>query len=149
MGDYIETSTASGTVQEIQIFHTILTTTDNKVIYVPNGVISSNAITNFNRQTNRRAEWVFGVEYGQNFDEAKKVIEKILHDEPRIHSAPAPMIVLKSLSDSSVDIMVRAWMKNKDYWDVYFLINKQVYETFNEKGIGFPFPQLTIHKGDA
>lgn len=146
VGDYIEGQNANGTVREIQIFHTILTTVDNKVIYVPNGALSSNAITNYNKQETRRAEWVFGVEYGEDFEKVKAVLQRIIDADLRILKDPAPMIALGALSASSVDIKVRAWAKTADYWDVYFDMNKIVYDTFNKEGIGFPFPQLTVHQ---
>lgn len=146
VGDYIEGQNANGTVREIQIFHTILTTVDNKVIYVPNGALSSNAITNYNKQETRRAEWVFGVEYGEDFEKVKAVLQRIIDADPRILKDPAPMIALGALSACSVDIKVRAWAKTADYWDVYFDMNKIVYDTFNKEGIGFPFPQLTVHQ---
>lgn len=146
VGDYIEGQNANGTVREIQIFHTILTTVDNKVIYVPNGALSSNAITNYSKQETRRAEWVFGVEYGEDFEKVKAVLQRIIDADPRILKDPAPMIALGALSASSVDIKVRAWAKTADYWDVYFDMNKIVYDTFNKEGIGLPFPQLTVHQ---
>ena len=146
VGDYIDGQNANGTVREIQIFHTILTTVDNKVIYVPNGALSSNAITNYSKQETRRAEWVFGVEYGEDFEKVKAVLQRIIDADPRILKDPAPMIALGALSASSVDIKVRAWAKTADYWDVYFDMNKIVYDTFNKEGIGFPFPQLTVHQ---
>lgn len=146
VGNYIEGQNANGTVREIQIFHTILTTVDNKVIYVPNGALSSNAITNYSKQETRRAEWVFGVEYGEDFEKVKAVLQRIIDADPRILKDPAPMIALGALSASSVDIKVRAWAKTADYWDVYFDMNKIVYDTFNKEGIGFPFPQLTVHQ---
>ena len=146
VGDYIEGQNANGTVREIQIFHTILTTVDNKVIYVPNGALSSNAITNYSKQETRRAEWVFGVEYGEDFEKVKAVLQRIIDADPRILKDPAPMIALGALSASSGDIKVRAWAKTADYWDVYFDMNKIVYDTFNKEGIGFPFPQLTVHQ---
>lgn len=146
VGDYIEGQNANGTVREIQIFHTILTTVDNKVIYVPNGALSSNAITNYSKQETRRAEWVFGVEYGEDFEKVKAVLQRIIDADPRILKDPAPMIALGALSASSVDIKVRAWATTADYWDVYFDMNKIVYDTFNKEGIGFPFPQLTVHQ---
>lgn len=148
VGDYIDTSSAdvSGTVKEIQIFHTVLATLDNKIIYVPNGVLSSNAIINYSKQNMRRAEWVIGVEYGEDVDKVKKVIESLIEADTRILKDPAPLIALKALSASTVDIVVRAWAKSEDYWNVYFDMNKNIYDTFNRAGIGFPFPQLTVHQ---
>lgn len=147
VGDYIDAqSGVSGTVQEIQIFHTILRMVDNRIIYVPNGSLSSNAITNYNKQETRRAEWVFGVEYGEDYEKVKSVLERLIEADPRILKDPAPFIGLSSLSASSVDIKVRAWAKTSDYWDVVFDFNKTVYATFNKEGISFPFPQLTVHQ---
>ena len=147
VGDYIDAqSGVSGTVQEIQIFHTILRMVDNRIIYVPNGSLISNAITNYNKQETRRTEWVFGVEYGEDYEKVKSVLERLIEADPRILKDPAPFIGLSSLSASSVDIKVRAWAKTSDYWDVVFDFNKTVYATFNKEGIGFPFPQLTVHQ---
>ena len=111
VGDYIDGPGVSGTIKEIQIFHTILSTLDNRMIYVPNGMLSGNAVTNYSKQEMRRVEWVFGVEYGED-----------------------------------VKITVRVWVKSADYWSVLYDINEIVYTTFNEEGIGFPFPQLTVHQ---
>lgn len=133
-------------MKEIQIFHTILSTVDNRIIYVPNGSLSSNAIVNYSKQDMRRAEWTFGVEYGEDFEKVKAVLERIIAADARILKDPAPFIGLGALSASSVDIKVRAWAKTDDYWGVYFDMNRVVYETFNKEGIGFPFPQLTVHQ---
>ena len=96
----------------------------------------------------RRAEWTFGVEYGEDYERVKAVLERIIEADSRILETPAPFIGLSSLSASSVDIKVRVWTKTKTYWDVYFDMNKIVYDTFNKEGIGFPFPQLTVHQGN-
>lgn len=146
VGDYIDGNNVSGTVKEIQIFHTILSTVDNRIIYVPNGSLSSNAIVNYSKQDMRRAEWTFGVEYGEDFEKVKAVLERIIAADARILKDPAPFIGLGALSANSVDIKVRAWAKTDDYWGVYFDMNRVVYETFNKEGIGFPFPQLTVHQ---
>lgn len=146
VGDYIEAIGESGTVKEIQIFHTLIATVDNKMIYIPNGSLSSNAVTNYNKQETRRLEWVFGVEYGEDVQKVRAVLQRIIDADPRILTTPAPMIVLKTLNASSVDIMVRAWTKTENYWDVLFEVNELVYDTFNKEGIGFPFPQLTVHQ---
>jgi len=146
VGDYIEAQNTGGTVKEVQIFHTVLTTSDNKTVYVPNGAMSSGTVTNYNVET-RRLEWIFGVEYGSDYEKVKEIAESILKDEKRIMPDPAPFVALHALADSSVNVVMRGWVKASDYWDVYFTINKTVYETFNEEGIGFPFPQLTLHEG--
>lgn len=146
VGDYIEGPGVNGTVKEIQIFHTILSTVDNRMIYVPNGILNNNAITNYSKQETRRVDWVFGVEYGEEIGKVRAVIQQILKNDTRILEVPAPLIVLSTLNASSVDITVRVWVKASDYWSVLFDINEAVYDTFNKEGISFPFPQLTVHQ---
>ncbi len=147
VGDYIEASTgASGTVQEIQIFHTVLVTGDNKVVYAPNGVMSNAVITNYSHKDLRRVDFSFGVEYGTDFDRVQAVLKQIIAADKRILDTPAPFIELGQLADSSVNITVRVWVNAADYWGVHFDMNKTVYATFNKEGIEFPFPQLTVHQ---
>ena len=146
VGDYIEGQNANGTVREIQIFHTILTTADNKVIYIPNGALSSGTVTNYSREDTRRVDWVIGVEYGENYDKVESTVRRILAADSRILNAPAPFVALHALDASSVNIVIRVWVKSSDYWGVYFDMNKTIYTVFNEEGIGFPFPQLTVHQ---
>ena len=146
VGDYIDGPGVSGTIKEIQIFHTILSTLDNRMIYVPNGMLSGNAVINYSKQEMRRVEWVFGVEYGEDVQRVRTVLQRIIYADKRILDTPAPIIVLGSLSASSVDITVRVWVKTADYWNVLYDINEIVYTTFNKEGIGFPFPQLTVHQ---
>ena len=146
VGDYIESQGVGGTVREIQIFHTILLTPDNKNIYIPNGSLSSGVVTNFGKEPTRRVDWTFGVEYGCDYEHVKSVIESVLAQDARILNEPAPFIALSALADSSVNVVVRAWVKSPDYWGVYFDTNKAIYATFNAQGIGFPFPQLTVHQ---
>ncbi|MDE6215747.1 mechanosensitive ion channel domain-containing protein [Bacteroides sp.] len=147
VGDFIDSQGVSGTVREIQIFHTILTTPDNKVIYIPNGALSSGTVTNYSREDTRRVEWVIGVEYGENYDRVESTVRRIMAEDSRILTTPAPFVALHTLADSSVNVVIRVWVKSVDYWDVYFDMNKKVYSVFNEEGIGFPFPQLTVHQG--
>jgi len=147
VGDYIEASTgASGTVTDIQIFHTVLTTPDNKIIFAPNGAMSSAIVTNYSRKDTRRLDFSFGVEYGTDFELVKTTLLEIINNDNRILQEPAPFIELGALADSSVNITVRVWVNAADYWGVNFDMNKNVYATFNAKGISFPFPQLTVHQ---
>ena len=147
VGDYIEASTgATGTVTDIQIFHTVLTTPDNKVIFAPNGAMSGAVVTNYSRKETRRVDFLFGVEYGTDFNQAKSIIMEVINKDSRILKDPAPFVELGALADSSVNISVRVWVNAADYWGVNFDMNKNVYATFNEKGISFPFPQLTVHQ---
>lgn len=146
VGDLIESQGVTGTVREIQIFHTILTTGDNKVIYIPNGALSSGTITNYSREDTRRVEWIIGVEYGENYDKVESTVRRIIAADPRILDAPAPFVALHALDASSVNVVIRVWTKNADYWGVYFDMNKTIYDVFNKENIGFPFPQLTVHQ---
>lgn len=146
VGDWIESQGVSGTVREIQIFHTILTTADNKVIYIPNGALSSGTVTNYSREETRRVDWVIGVEYGENYDKVESTVKRILAADKRILATPEPFIALHALDASSVNVVIRVWVKTADYWNVYFDMNKTIYSVFNEEGIGFPFPQLTVHQ---
>ena len=147
VGDYIEASTgASGTVTDIQIFHTVLTTPDNRIVFAPNGAMSGAVVTNYSRKDTRRVDFSFGVEYGTDFELAKSTIMEVISKDSRILKDPAPFIELGALAESSVNITVRVWVNAAEYWGVNFDMNKNVYATFNEKGISFPFPQLTVHQ---
>ena len=108
--------------------------------------MSSGVVTNYNTQETRRVEWVIGVDYGENYDKVEKVIREVVAADGRILNSPEPFIALSALDASSVNIVIRVWVKTSDYWGVYFDMNKTIYATFNEKGIGFPFPQLTVHQ---
>ena len=118
VGDYIEGPDVNGTVKEIQIFHTILSTLDNRMIYVPNGILNNNAITNYSKQETRRVDWVFGVEYGEEIGKVRAVIQRIIKNDPRILDTPAPLIALSTLNASSVDITVRVWVKASDQFPI-------------------------------
>lgn len=146
VGDWIESQGVSGAVRSIQIFHTVLTTADNKVIYIPNGALSSGTVINYSREETRRVDWTVGVEYGENMEKVEEVVQKILTADSRILKDPAPFIALGALDASSVNVTIRVWVKNADYWGVFFDTQKKIYATFNQEGIGFPFPQLTIHQ---
>lgn len=147
VGDYIEAQGTGGTVTEIQIFHTILTTADNKKIFLPNGALSSGNITNYSKEPLRRVDFTVGVEYGEDIDKVRKALSDILSMDERVLQEPAPVIVLGSLADSSVNMSVRVWVKSENYWSVYFETNEKIYNEFNRLGINFPYPQLTIHQG--
>ena len=148
VGDYILAQGQEGTVKEIQIFNTVIIASDNRTIFIPNGGLSSNTIINYNNQRNRRIEWVISISYGSNYDNAKEIIQNILKSEEKILPAPTPFIALKTLSQSSVDIVIRAWAQKEDYNTVYYNINERIYKTFAAEGIDIPFPQLTVHIAD-
>lgn len=149
VGDYISAQGESGTVKEIQILHTIILTVDNRDVILPNGALSSGNMTNFSREPLRRVDLSVGVEYGQDIDKVREVLQHIFSADERILKQPAPFVALGSLSSSSVDITIRLWVKSEDYWDVFFGTNETIYKTFNKEGINFPFPQLTVHQARA
>ena len=145
VGDFIESQTISGTVKEIQIFHTILTTPDNKMVYIPNGSLSSGTITNYNQNPTRRVEWIFNVEYGADISKVEEIVKEVVGADKRILDSPEPFFAVNALDSSSVNVIIRAWVNNVDFWPVRFDMNRSIYEAFNKAGISFPFPQLTVH----
>ena len=145
VGDWIESQGVEGSVVEIQIFHTILRTADNKIVFVPNGSMSTAVVTNYSREATRRLQWSVGVDYGEDVEKVKSVVAEVLKNEPRILTTPQPLIVVEALADSSVNIMVRVWVKQEDYWDVHYEMYQKIYDSFNAAGINFPYPQQTIH----
>lgn len=146
IGDYIDAQGHSGTVKEIQIFVTILTTPDFKTIIIPNGVLSNGSLTNFSTQEFRRVDWTFGIGYGDNYDTARNMIMEFIKEDKRILNEPAkPFIVLGALADSSVNLTVRVWVKPSDYWGVYFDMNEKFYKNAGKNDINIPFPQIDVH----
>lgn len=148
VGDYIEAQGFAGTVKAIQMFHTVITTPDNKTIIIPNGPLSNGSVNNYSRQPYRRVDWTVAVAYGTDFQRARQAIQSVLdsvtsiiRNEPGRESA----IYVGELADSSVNITVRAWVKSEDYWSTFYTVNEQVYKTLPEQGIAFPFPQLDVH----
>ena len=149
VGDYIDSdSGASGTVQEIQIFHTVLKTGDNKIVYAPNGSMSNSVITNYSKQDTRRVDFTFCMEYGEDFERVEQVLKDIIAADSRILTTPEPFIRLGDMADSSVNITVRLWVKSADYWDVHFDMKKAVYTTFTKLNISIPFPQVVVHQAN-
>lgn len=145
VGDWIEAQGVQGKVTAIQIFHTILTMVDNKVVYVPNGVMSSGVVVNYNRNDTRRVEWVIGIDYGEDTARAEAVVREVIAADKRILDAPVPYVAVQALDASSVNLVARVWVKTPDYWDVSYDTNRRIYDAFNKAGINFPFPQQTIH----
>lgn len=145
VGDWIEAQGVQGKVEEIQIFHTLLTMADNKVVYIPNGSMSTAVVINYSRNKTRRIEWTIGIDYGESVERARDAIAKALSEDSRILADPAPFIAVGALADSSVNIVVRVWVNADDYWGVYHETFSHIYDTFNAQGIDFPFPQQTVH----
>lgn len=145
MGDYIEAQDYSGTVESIQIFHTILLTPDKKTIIIPNGPLSNGAAINYSASPLRRVDWNFGIGYTDSIDEAREIITNLLVNDKRVLKDPAPFVGVASLEESSINIVTRAWVNASDFWDLFFEMNEKVRKTFDQKGISIPFPQRNVH----
>ena len=145
VGDFVEAQGVAGTVHAIQIFNTIMKTPDNKVIIVPNGAISNGIITNFSMEATRRVDFVFGIGYSDDIARAKATIERLISEESRALTDPAPLVVVSELGDSSVNITTRVWVNSADYWGVFFDLTERVKLAFDAEGISIPFPQRDVH----
>ncbi len=145
VGDVIEAQGYVGSVKEIQIFTSILTTPDNKTVLIPNGPLATGSLINFSTQDTRRVDWTIGIAYGDDLDKAYEVIKGFIGEDDRILKDPEPFMALSALADSSVNIVVRVWVNSPDYWGVFFDMNEKVYRSFDKEGLGIPFPQMDVH----
>lgn len=149
VGDYISAQGQSGTVREIKLFSTVITTVDNQTIYIPNNSIATAIIDNYSTADLRRVDWTVGISYGDDVDAARQAILAMFSADARIlrePEAPASAVVwVGALADSSVNLTVRAWTRNADYWNVYFEYNERFYKELPAAGINFPFPQMDVH----
>lgn len=145
VGDFLDAQGHKGSVKEIQIFNTILTDLDNKTIIIPNGGLSTNSMVNYSTEPTRRVDISVGIAYGENVENARKVLVELAKTDKRVLKDPAPFIGVSELADSSVNLTYRLWVKADDYWDVFFDMNEKVYDTFNKSGIQIPFPQMDVH----
>ncbi len=152
VGDFLEAVGVTGTVKEIQIFNTLILTTDNKMVIVPNGNLSTSVVTNYSKEPRRRVDFEFGIAYGDDYDKAKATLIRIINENPQIIQNEAgcePFIALSKLDASSVNIVVRVWCDPANYWDVFFKMNEDVYKVFTSEGINIPFPQMDVHVHQA
>lgn len=143
IGDWIEAQGVAGTVDSIQIFHTVLRTGDNKTVIMPNGNLSNGIITNTNRQPTRKVVFDVGVDYEADLQTARQVLLDLAKDE-RVMQDPAPQAVVSTLGDSSITVSLRVWVKTADYWDVMFMLNELSRDRLKAAGIDIPFPQRVI-----
>ncbi|EOD80543.1 Protein involved in stability of MscS mechanosensitive channel [Grimontia indica] len=144
-GDYVEVAGVAGSVDSIQIFSTVLKTPDNKMVVVPNGAIISSPITNYSKHDTRRIDYVVGVSYSADLQKTKQVLADVLAKETRLLTTPEPTIGVVELADSSVNLVVRPWVRTADYWAVYFDLLQAMKEALNAEGIEIPFPQMDVH----
>ena len=145
VGDFVQAGGEMGGVVEIGIFTTVLKSPDNKRIIVPNSQVMGGAITNFNANGTRRIEIIAGISYGDDMKKAKKIISDLIAADARILKDPAPQVAVKEMADSSVNIVVRPWVKPDDYWDVFFELTEAIKEQFDANDITIPFPQRDVH----
>ena len=145
VGDFVEAAGIAGVVEQVQILTTVLKTGDNKQIIVPNGQIMDSIITNYSANDTRRVDMVVGVSYDDDLDKVRATIQELIDAEERILEDPAPTIAVSALADSSVNFVVRPWVKTADYWGVMFDLTEAIKKRFDDEGISFPFPQQDVH----
>ena len=146
VGDFICAQGQSGTVEEIGIFSTKLRTGDNRIIYVPNSGISTSIVDNYSQPELRRVDWTVTISYGDDVDVAREAILEMLGADARVLRTPAePVVVVSNLGDSAVELKVRAWTANDNYWGLFFDMNELMYKELPKRGINFPFPQMDVH----
>lgn len=145
-GDFIEVQGLSGTVSEVSITSTKLTTVDNRVIIIPNGSLSNGTINNYSDRPIRRVDLSVNVEYGTPSEKMKELILGILEKDDRILNEPSkPFVALSALNDSGIQFTIRVWVNSADYWNVYFETLEKIYNQLPENGIKFPFPQIDVN----
>lgn len=145
VGDVVTVGGETGKVEAVSVFSTILNTGDNQRKIIPNGAISNSTITNITANPTRRVDMVIGIGYDDDIRGAKETLENILSNNPKVLSNPAPTIAVSELAASSVNIVVRPWVKTEDYWEVLFQLTEEIKLTFDEKDISFPYPQQDVH----
>ena len=146
VGDYIESDGASGTITEITVMYTIVTTPDNKVVTIPNGKLTNANIVNFSKKKQRRVEIIVSAAYDSDLEFVKKTLLEVAAQTKGVLKDPAPVARLKEMSASSIDFTYRVWCNTPDYWDVYFDSMENIKKAFDEKGIEIPFKQVVIHQ---
>jgi small conductance mechanosensitive channel len=145
VSDYVEIAGIGGTVQEIQIFNTVLNSPDNVRIIVPNAQVTGANIKNYTANDKRRLDMVIGISYGDNIAKARQVIADVINSDGRVMRDPAPTVAVLGLGDSSVNIAVRPWIKPDDYWACHFDLHEKIKGALEANGITIPFPQRDIH----
>ncbi len=145
VGDFVEAAGIAGSVEEVQILTTVLKTGDNKQIVVPNAQIMGSIITNYSANDTRRIDLVVGIGYDDDIDKARDTIRDLVDADERILKDPACLIAVSELADSSVDFVVRPWVKSGDYWAVKLALTEAIKKRFDKEGISFPYPQRDVH----
>lgn len=147
--DYIDAQGVSGTVTDIKLFYTVLTTPDNKVVMVPNGPLANGNIINYSMKDTRRVDLTFGIAYEADFYRAQEIISKVVLGHELVLKDPEPFVRMSEHADSSINIACRAWVNSTDYWTVYFDLMEQVKKEFDANNISIPYPQVDVHITNA
>lgn len=149
VGDAVEIQGELGVVKEISVFNTIIHKLDNQKVILPNGIVTSGAITNISELGTLRVEWNIGIGYEDDIDKARSIILKLINENEMVLKDQPIDCFLGELADSSVNFIVRCWTKTEDRWAVYFDIMEKIKKTFDEEGVSFPFPQMDVHMDKA
>jgi len=145
VGDFIEAQGESGSVTEISIFYTILTTTNNQRIIIPNGQLSNNKVTNYSYEPTRRNNMTVGISYDSDIKKSREVLLNIVNSDERVLKDPAPVVYVEGLGDNSVDLSLRFWANQADYWGLHFDTIEKLKTELEDAGVSFPFPQRDVH----
>ena len=145
VGDYIETSTYGGVVEQIGLFYTQLVTFDNKQILIPNGSLSNGSLINYSAKPTRRVDLIFSVGYENDIHHVKDILTKIVENHKLILKDPKPFIGVSAHSASSIDFVVRVWGNTENYWNIYHDLLEEVKVTFDKENISIPYPQMDLH----
>jgi small conductance mechanosensitive channel len=145
IGDYIEAQGEGGTVEDISIFYTYLTTPDNKVVMIPNGALANGNILNYSMKDLRRVDFEFSIAYDEDYERAKKAINEVIETVPNILLDPQPLVRMKTHGESTINIVTRVWVKSENYWDVYYDMMEAIKTKFDNENIEIPFNQLDVH----
>ena len=148
-GDFVEAGGTAGVVESISIFSSTFRTGDNKEVIVPNGSIYGGTITNYSARETRRVDMKFGISYDDDIRKAKDLLMQVVTSDERVLADPAPVIAVSELADSSVNFVVRPWVKTSDYWAVYWALTEKVKLEFDANDISIPYPQMDIHQHKA
>lgn len=143
--DFIEAQGYSGTVEDIHIVTTRVRTADNKVVYIPNGILSSDTIVNYSEKPTRRIDIKLSVDYSTSIDGLKKLVLYEIQSHPRVLNDPAPLVRVSALSEHGIDVLTRVWVRSEDYWNVQFDLLERLKKLFEKNGIVIPYNQLDVH----
>ena len=145
VGDWVELSAQGGTVKSIGLFYTVIATGDNKTISIPNSSVTASTVVNYNSESLRRVDMIFSASYDDETEKVKAAIMEAVFNDIRILTEPEPFVGLKEYKASSIDYLLRIWVKNEDYWAVYYALNEAVRDSFNRNGVTMSYEHINVH----